>query len=441
MLKNPVSLDFPSYEGNPMTFTHQQALAESERCLYCFDAPCTQACPVHIDIPAFISMIKSSNVIGAAQVVKRSNALANVCGRVCPEEIFCQSVCNRARLDKPIHIRELHSFATQREAAGGFLKVRAAARIGKTVAVIGAGPAGLGCAFELSTLGYDVHVYDPKGFGGVPRNSIPLFRLSDKELRSDIEFLSPFFHSHQLYVDAGTFEFICKQHEAVFVGIGLGLDKLPGIPGEHLNGVVPVLEYLERAKKNGMRGTLGKRVVIIGGGNVSLDAATTAMQYGAMEATLLYRRSEREMKVWNAELQSARNHGVHMQFLTMPVEVVGNGHVTGLRCRRTRLSERMDASGRPVPVEVPGSDMLLEADTVVFAIGQRIRSEFAGKFRQTSQGYIHADENFQTSVTGVFAGGDVIAGEGTVVQSVAQGKQAARAMHKFITAKMRRSEK
>lgn len=405
--------------------TPQQAATESERCLYCFDAPCTQACPVHIDIPKFISMIKNGNVIGAAKVVKTSHALANVCGKVCPEEIFCQSVCNRAKQDTPIQIRELHFFATQHEAKSGFAAMRQFPKNGKKTAVIGAGPAGLGCAFELAKLGYDVHVYDAKGFGGVPRNSIPAFRLSDDELRSDIEFISPCFHSHQMNVDAEAFGKIRQQSDAVFIGVGLGLDKRLEIRGEHLIGVFPVLEFLERAKINGLRNGVGKRVVIIGGGNVSLDAAATAKHLGAKDVVLIYRRSEKEMKVWKSELDEAKKLGVQMQFLTQPLEVVGDDHVVGLRCRRTRLSDEVDSSGRPVPVEVPNSDFVLDADTVVIAIGQQIHADFIRFFERTKQGYIKVDETFQTSLPGIFAGGDAIAGEGTVVQSVAHGKEAA----------------
>ena len=206
-----------------MLLTHQQAQIESQRCLYCFDAPCSNACPVHIDVPQFIAMIRSGNIIGAAEVVKTSHALANVCGKVCPEEVFCQAVCNRAKQDEPIMIRELHFFATQQEALRGYSPLRSFARKGKKVAVIGAGPAGLGCAFELVKLGCEVHVYDEKGLGGVPRSSIPAFRLSDDELRSDIEFLSPHFSSHQMSVDAIGFGRIRQQYDAVFVGVGLGV--------------------------------------------------------------------------------------------------------------------------------------------------------------------------------------------------------------------------
>lgn len=415
-----------------MQLTHQQAQTEAERCLYCFDAPCTQACPVHIDIPQFISMIKSGNVIGAAKVVKTSNALANICGKICPEEIFCQSVCNRAKQDTPIMIRELHFFATQHEAKRGCSPLRSFAKNGKKVAVIGAGPAGLGCAFELVKLGCKVHVYDAKGLGGVPRSSIPSFRLSDDELRSDIEFLSPHFHTHQMNVDARTFERIRQQHDAVFVGVGLGLDKQLGIRGEHLNGVFPVLAFLERAKRNGQRRAIAERVVIVGGGNVSLDAAATAKYLGAKDVVLVYRRSEMEMKVWKSELEEAKKHGVQMQFLTQPLEVLGDDHVVGLRCCRNRLSDERDSSGRLIPIPIDNSDFVIAADAIVIAIGQQIKSDFVNQFERTKQGYITVDEKFQTSLQGVFAGGDAIAGEGTIVQSVAHGKQAAWAMHEYL---------
>ncbi len=415
-----------------MLLTPQQAATESQRCLYCFDAPCTQACPVHIDIPKFIAMIKSGNVVGAAKVVKTSHALANVCGKVCPEEIFCQSVCNRAKQDSPIQIRELHFFATQHEARKGFSPMREFPKIGKTAAVIGAGPAGLGCAFELSKFGYDVHVFDAKKSGGVPRNSIPTFRLSEEELRNDVGFLAPHFQFHELDVDSEAFGRIRQQHDATFVAVGLGLDKKLGITGEEMSGVFPVLEFLGRAKENELRNGVGNRVVIIGGGNVSLDAAATAKHLGAKEVTLVYRRSEIEMKVWKSELHEAKKLGVQMQFLTQPMEILGEERVSGIRCRRTRLSEKVDSTGRAVPVEVPNSDFVLDADAVVVAIGQQIHAEFVHFFEQTKKGFIKVDETFQTSLPGIYAGGDAIAGEGTIVQAVAQGKMAARAIHKYL---------
>ncbi len=199
-----------------------------------------------------------------------------------------------------------------------------------------------------------------------------------------------------------------------------------------MSGVFPVLEFLGRAKENELRNGVGNRVVIIGGGNVSLDAAATAKHLGAKEVTLVYRRSEIEMKVWKSELHEAKKLGVQMQFLTQPMEILGEERVSGIRCRRTRLSEKVDSTGRAVPVEVPNSDFVLDADAVVVAIGQQIHAEFVHFFEQTKKGFIKVDETFQTSLPGIYAGGDAIAGEGTIVQAVAQGKMAARAIHKYL---------
>ncbi|MBM4169565.1 MAG: dihydropyrimidine dehydrogenase [Ignavibacteria bacterium] len=413
----------------------QQARIESERCLQCFDAPCTAACPTHIDVTKFIGMIRSGNILGAAEVVKTSNALANTCGSVCPQEIFCQSVCTRAQQDSPIQIRELHRFATQYERERGYSIPKVfPKKVGK-VAVIGAGPSGLGCAYELAKFGYDVYVYDSGRPGGVPRNSIPSFRLADDELDLDTKFLSQFFALKRQTIDAKSFKNIVQSHGATFVAIGLGLDRSLGIPGENLKGVVPVLTFLEKAKAKPRSMKIGKKVVIVGGGNVSLDAAATAKRLGAESVILIYRRSEKEMRVWKSELEEARAQGVEIRFLTNPVKVVGKSRVTGIKCRNTRLSKKKDKTGRPIPVEVQGSDFVLEANAVIVAIGQKIKADWLGGIKRTSAGYIKVDDDFQTSLPGVFAGGDVIAGEGTVVQSVAHGKHAAQAIHEFLSAK------
>jgi NADPH-dependent glutamate synthase beta subunit-like oxidoreductase len=350
--------------------TQQQARTEAERCLYCFDAPCSVACPVHIDIPGFIAMVKSSNLPGAAKVIRTSHALASVCGNVCPEEVFCQAVCTRAKNDAPIAIRELHLYATRHEQTGvasGFRSLPASAR---KVAVVGGGPAGLGCAFELSKFGYEVHVFDPAGAGGVPKNSIPAARLAEEELLRDLQFLRPFFRIHESGIDGAVFDRLRKDHEAVFLAIGLGRDKNLGVPGEHLKGVLPVLEFLQKAKTGAATLQVGDRVAIIGGGNVSLDAAATAKRLGAREVVLLYRRSEREMRVWKSELEEAKHQGVEIRFLVNPVEILGDGMVKGVKCRHTRLSQERDKTGRHIPVEIEGSDFVLDADTVIIAIGQ-----------------------------------------------------------------------
>lgn len=420
-----------------MMMNQQQAKIESERCLQCFDAPCTEACPTQIDIPTFIGMIRSGNVIGAAEVVKTANALANTCGKICPEEIFCQSACTRAKQDSPIQIRELHFYATQVESKKGFSKTKVFPSTDGAVAVIGAGPAGLSCAFELTKLGYKVDVYEKNGIGGVPRNGIPSFRLAMEELESDTNFLSRYFKIRKEDVNARLFEEIRHRHKAVFLALGLGEDRPVGTPGERLKGVLPVLQFLHKAKTQPSALSIGDRVVIIGGGNVSLDAAATAKCLGAESVILIYRRSEAEMRVWRSELNEARRQGVELRFLTTPVAIVGKSEVSGVMCRHTRLTKDKDESGRRVPVEVKGSDFIIDADTVIVAIGQKVGAEWLEGFERTESGYVKVNKSFHTSVSGVFAGGDMVAGEGTIVQALANGKLAAYAIHDHVSKKQR----
>jgi glutamate synthase (NADPH/NADH) small chain len=417
-----------------LALTQQQARIEAERCLQCFDAPCEQACPTHIKIPKFIGMIRSGNIIGAAEVAKTSNALINICGKICPEETFCQSVCTRSKQDEPIKIRELHFFATQEEVKKGFAPIKPFPKSRKKVAVVGAGPSGLGCAFELSKFGYRVDVFDKDKPGGVPRNSIPAYRLADKELESDTKFLSKYFSLRKKTIDGKVFAQIQKSYDATFLAVGLGKDRPVGIPGEKMKGVLPVLEFLESAKANPKKMKLGKRVVVIGGGNVSLDAAATVKRLGAESVILIYRRSEKEMRVWKAELEEARKQGIEIRFLTNPVAIVGKKKVEGVKCRHTKLSKQKDKSGRPIPVEVKESEFIINADNIIVAIGQSIAADWLDGFAR-EKGYIKVDENFQTSIDRVFAGGDMIAGEGTIVQSVAQGKHAAQAIQEFLSGK------
>ena len=410
----------------------QQVRTEAERCLQCFDAPCIQACPTHINVPAFMRMIRSGNIIGAAEVVRTSNALANICGKICPEETFCQSVCTRSKKDSPIEIRGLHFFATQQEVKKGIASIKQFPKSGKKVAVLGAGPAGLACAFELSKLGYTVDVFDKNKPGGVPRTSIPAFRLADEDLESDTKFLSQYFSLKNKSINGKSFKRIWKSYDAIYLAIGLGKDRPVGIPGEKLKGVLPVLDFLESVKAHPKNVKIGKRVAIVGGGNVSLDAAATARRLGAENVILIYRRSEKELRVWNAELEEARKQGVEIRFLTIPIAVIGKNKVEGVKCRRTKLSRQLDTSGRPIPVEVKDSDFTIDADNVIIAVGQSIAADWLQGFTY-ERGYIKVDENFRTSVERVFAGGDMIAGEGTIVQSVAQGKHSGQAIHEYFS--------
>jgi dihydropyrimidine dehydrogenase (NAD+) subunit PreT len=412
--------------------TPQQAQFESGRCLYCFDAPCVQACPVHIDIPTFIAMIRSGNVRGAAEVVKTSNAFANVCGRVCPEEVFCQSVCTRAKQDEPIRIRELHYFATQTETWQGSSMLMEFPKRETKVAIVGGGPSGLSCAFELAKLGHTPVVYESNGIGGVPKHSIPHFRLDDRTLHNDLEFITPSIEVRKELVTPRHLRRLRAKYAAVYLAVGLGQDRVLGIPGEGLAGVFPVLEFLRVSKCGKSRPPIGGRVVVVGGGNVSLDAAATARRLGAGDVTVLYRRSEREMKVWNSELNEARKQGVEFRFLTAPVEILGDTKVTGILCRRTELSERVDRSRRPIPIEVVGSEFTIPASSVIVAVGQTVGTELRTQFKRNAKGFITVSTRLQTSLEGIFAGGDAINGEGTIVQAVADGVRAAHEIHRHI---------
>jgi glutamate synthase (NADPH/NADH) small chain len=412
-------------------FDRRRALAEAERCLYCFDAPCTSACPVHIDIPGFIAMLRSGNGPGAAWLVRDANPLAETCGSICPSEIYCQASCTKAKQDTPVRIRELHQYATRSERGREFHPERSP-RTEKTVGVLGAGPAGLGCAFELGKLGYQVDLYNDGPPGGVPLKSIPSFRLPEEDVVRDVGILARFFRTHDVRIDAAAFGAITGTHDAVFVAVGLGRDRVLGIPGEGLRGVYPVLEFLETAKKRPHALAIGSRVIVVGGGNVSLDAAATARSLGAADVMLLYRRAEEQMLVWPAELAAARRMGVEFSFRSFPLSIAGEDHVEGVMCRRTRAGKEIDDSGRPVPVEIPGSDFLLPADSVIVAIGQDLRADWLPRLDRTGRGHIGVDGNFRTSLAGVFAGGDAASGEGTVVRSLAHGIEAAKAIHAYL---------
>ncbi len=412
----------------------RQALVEAERCLYCFDAPCTTACPVHIDIPGFIAMLRSGNARGAAWLVREANPLADTCGRICPSEIYCQSACTKAKQDAPVRIRELHLYATLSARDRPF-DPPVQPGSGKSVGVIGGGPAGLGCAFELARLGHAVDLYNDGPPGGVPAKSIPPFRLPEEDIAGDAGILRRFFTVHDAAIDDRAFGEIAGSHDAVFIAPGLGRDRRLNIPGEDLRYVHPVLPFLESARKDPRPLDPGFRVVVVGGGNVSLDAAATARRLGAGEVTLVYRRAEEHMLVWRAELEEARRLGVEFRFRTIPVSIAGRDRVEGVVCRGMRLGGQTDDSGRPVPVEIPGSDVLLPADAVIVAIGQDLRADWLPRLDRTRRGYIGVDAKFQTSAPGVFAGGDAAGGEGTVVRSLAHGKQAARSIHEYLMRK------
>jgi NADPH-dependent glutamate synthase beta subunit-like oxidoreductase len=386
---------------------------EANRCLNCYDPPCRQNCPADIPIPNFIRSILSGNIKYSAKLIRDANPMASICGAVCPEEVFCQSQCTRNKIDSPVNIRELHNYATKHETgiSVGNNKIQ------NKVAIVGSGPAGLSCAVKLAKSGIKSLIYEKaEHAGGVPSNSIPLFRLSNDEINSDVN------HAQKLGVE---FVFntmiddsvkLLKNHDAVFIATGLPVNKKINIPGIDLPQITSALPFLEKTRAGKPPNIIGKKVVIIGGGNVSLDVAAAASEIGASEVNLLYRRGPEEMKVWRSELNEAQKRGVIIQFLVSPIEYIGStGKLTAVKCARMRLTNQIDSSGRRIPEPVSHAEFEIPADIVIEAVG--LSSDYGND--------ISINPDLTTSIDGVFAGGDWARGEGTIVEAVRDGKLAA----------------
>ncbi|HON39622.1 MAG: NADPH-dependent glutamate synthase [Desulfomonilia bacterium] len=443
-----------NFDEVPLGYTPEMAKTEALRCIQCKKPECVEGCPVEVDIPGFIALIAEGKFIEAAKKIKQTNALPAVCGRVCPQEVQCEVRCVRGKKAEPVAIGRLERFVADYERAAGEVSIpKIATKTGKKIAVVGSGPAGLTVAGDLVQLGHDVTIFEAlHAAGGVLVYGIPEFRLPKAIVAAEVDYLKKLGvkieTSNVIGKVATVDELFAEGYDAVFLGTGAGLPSFMNIPGENLNGVYSANEYLTRS--NLMKAyrfpeydtpiVRGKNVAVIGGGNVAMDAARTAMRLGADHVYLVYRRSRQEMPARIEEIHHAEEEGIEFHLLTNPIRYIGNdkGWVKGIECLRMELGEP-DDSGRRRPVPIKGSEFIKEVDTVVVAIGSGsnplVQSTTPG-LNTNKWNYIIADEETgQTSREGVFAGGDIVTGSATVILAMGAGRKAARAMHKYVMSK------
>ena len=453
MPAQPAEERIKNFNEVPYGYTQETAVDEAKRCLQCKAPRCVQGCPVGINIPGFIKKIKEEDFQGAIDILKDKNSLPAVCGRVCPQEEQCEKYCIVGIKNEPVAIGRLERFAADWAAKHGKTEVEPMPLTGPKVAIVGSGPSGLAAAGELVKKGYRVTIFEALHQpGGVLMYGIPEFRLPKSIVQQEIDSLKKLGVEVQVNMVVGstiTIDELMQEegYEAVFVGSGAGLPYFLGIPGENLNGVYSANEFLTRT--NLMRAYLfpqwdtpihiGKRVAVVGAGNVAMDAARTALRLGAEEVHIVYRRSEAEMPARKEEIEHAREEGIKFSLLTNPVEILGNekGWVTGLKCIKMELGEP-DSSGRRRPVPIAGSELILPMDVVVVAVGQGpnpLIPRTTEGLETNKWGNIVADDTGATSMLGVFAGGDVVTGAATVIKAMGAGKAAAEAIDDYIQSK------
>ncbi len=431
-------------------YSSEQAVEEAERCLQCKDPPCVAGCPVGIDIPGFIGLIATKRFKEAIGKIKESNNLPGVCGRVCPQEDQCAKQCMLGKRYEPVAIGRLERFAADYELKVGYSQITSAKTTGKKVAVIGSGPAGLTAAADLAKFGHKAVLYEALHKpGGVLTYGIPSFRLPKELVETEIDYIKGLGVTLETDVVVGktySVDELLQSFDAVFIGTGAGLPYFMGIPGENLPGVYSANEFLIRT--NLMKAYLfpeydtpikvGKRVATVGGGNVAVDAARTALRLGAEKSSILYRRTEREMPARSEEVQHAEEEGVEFYFLSQPIRILGNEWVEAVECVKTRLGSP-DESGRRKAIPIRGSRSILDVDTVVVAIGRGANPlipQSTPHLKTNGNGRIQIDEKTRmTSKEGVFAGGDIVTGEATVILAMNAGKKAAQAIHQYLMSK------
>jgi len=434
-------------------YTEEQAKEEANRCLQCPKPQCIQGCPVEIEIPAFIKLLREGKFEEAIAKIKEKNSLPAICGRVCPQEEQCQKFCVVGKVGEPVSIGRLERFLADWERTKGIKVPEKAPPTGKKVAVIGAGPAGLTVAADLAKLGHKIVIFEALHLpGGVLVYGIPEFRLPKSIVQAEVDYIKKLGVDLKLgYLIGRTFTIpeLMKYRgfDAVFIGSGAGLPQFMGLPGENLGGIYSANEFLIRV--NLMKSyafpeydtpiRIGKHVVVIGGGNVAMDSARSALRLGAEEVCIVYRRSREELPARKEEIENAEEEGIICKFLATPTRFIGDekGWVKQMECICMELGAP-DESGRRRPVPVKGSEFVMDTDTVIVAIGRTpnpIIQRTTEGLEVTKWGTIVADENGKTSIEGVYAGGDIVTGEATVISAMGAGKKAARAIHEFLMRK------
>jgi len=452
MPEQPPQERVKNFKEVPLGYSEDQAVEEATRCILCKNRPCVEGCPVEIDIPDFIALIAERKFVEAARKMKEKNALPAVCGRVCPQEVQCESKCTLGKKNEPVAVGRLERFIADWERENKMVQVppRPASK-GKKVAIIGAGPAGLTVAADLAKVGFGVTIFEAlHKAGGVLVYGIPEFRLPKAIVQAEVDYVKSLGVEVRLNAVIGNLftipELLSNGYDAVFIGIGAGGPMFMNIPGENLSGVYSANEFLTRS--NLMKAYLfpeydtpikrSRNVAVVGGGNVAMDSARTALRLGADDVYLVYRRSKDEMPARAEEVHHAEEEGLIFKFLTNPTRIIGDekGNVKAMECLRMELGEP-DASGRRRPIAVKGSEFTIDIDALIMSLGTNanpLLPTATPGLALNKWGYIVANEETgETNLKGVYAGGDIVTGGATVILAMGAGRKAARAIEKYLS--------
>lgn len=439
-----------NFEEVALGYTLEQAMEEAKRCIQCKNPKCVVNCPVNINIPKFVKEVSEGNIERAYEIILEQNSLPAICGRVCPQETQCEGACVRGLKGEPVGIGRLERFVADYMREKNLVKIEEGKnKKNKKVAVIGSGPAGLSCAYDLAKYGYDVTIFEAlHKEGGVLSYGIPEFRLPKDIVKYEIENIKKLGVKIEKNVIVGksyTIDDLKEDgYEAIFIGSGAGLPKFMRIKGENLNGVYSANEFLTRvnlmkAYKEDSHTPVykGEKVAVIGGGNVAMDAARTALRLGSKKVYIIYRRSEKELPARLEEIHHAKEEGIDFKLLTNPIEIVGeNNWVKGIKCVKMELGEP-DESGRRRPIEIKGSEHIIEVDSVIMAIGQTpnplIKETTTGIDTHSWGGIVVNEDTLETTREGVYAGGDAVIGAATVILAMGAGKKAAKAIDEKLS--------